>query len=78
MEVCGQLQDRPLYPRGMCSMYTFSRELRSPRAGLDAAVAKRIFALAGNRTPVFNPVINHYTKIKLDSMSGVKCSSLYV
>jgi hypothetical protein len=67
MEMSGQLHARPLYPSGKRSRYTFSRELRNSRAGLDDAVVKRIFAHVGNQTPVVIPVTSHYTTMKLDS-----------
>jgi hypothetical protein len=41
MEVSDPLYATPLYPRGRSPRYPLERRLDGPRAGLDAAVAKR-------------------------------------
>jgi hypothetical protein len=68
MEVSGELHARPLCPRGKNPRYTFNRRLGglyswSGRCYVD----ENTYGLAGNGTPVINPVTSHSTTKKLHS-----------
>jgi hypothetical protein len=51
---------RPLYPREKSPRFALDMRLGGPRAGLEA-VEKRKLSLAGNRTPVVQPIARRYT-----------------
>jgi hypothetical protein len=53
-----------LYPRGKDPRYPYTHWIGGwvgPRAGLDAGARRKILCPAGDRTPIVQPVVRHYT-----------------
>jgi hypothetical protein len=60
----------PLYPRGKSSLYYWIGGSVNPRADLDTVEERKIPALAGNKTPAFQPVARHYTDCNIPAQNN--------
>jgi hypothetical protein len=70
LEVSGQLQARPLYPRGKRPRYPLDRRLGGPQSQSGPRGEEKILDSTGTRTPtpsVVQPVASRYTNYAISA-----------